>query len=344
MEDNKKSNPNPEGFEALLKQNDIAEQEKNALEKKESLETRIRGNAPQRESGIVRSLRTLQGDVEEGVSKGKTTLVSIVASESHAQAAKNMANNFVATVKSERTKKIATYVLGLLLLGLGGALLYYVLSKENTFVNTDLQESLIFAEQTSSIDTTGRSTAEVRGLFEKEREKASTLIGSIVEIRPTKIISLPENKTEVKTLTTEEFFQAFKLNPPVRLARALEPKFMLGLNTLSQNEPFLIFKITSYEIAFSDMLDWEKNMENDMSGFFRPKSDFLKTSTTSPPSDSGTFKDSVFKNIDSRELKNDAGKTLLIYTFPNKNTLIISTNPITTEEVLNRLTTRKVTR
>lgn len=343
MEENKKSNLNPEGFEALLKQNEIAEQEKKALGNNESLESRIIKNAPKREYGIVRSLRTLQGDVEEGVTRGKTTVVSIVASESRAQATKNMARDVLSTIKSEQTKKIGAYILGLVLLGSSGVALYYTLSKKNAVVNIAREETFVFSEQTSSIDTTGRSSAEIRKLFEEEREKVSASVGSIVEIRLTKTIPLLENKTETKDLTTEEFFRSLKLNPPPRLARSLEQKFMLGLNVLSKNEPFLLFKITSYEIAFSDMLDWEKNIENDMTGFFRPKEDFTKTATTSPPFDSGLFKDAIFKNTDTRELKNDAGKNLLIYAFPNKETLIISTNPVTIEEVINRLTTRKVT-
>ncbi len=339
MEENKKINP--EGFEALLKQNEIAEQEKKVLGKNESIESRIIKNAPKRGSGTVRSFRTLQGDVEEGVNHGKTTIVSMMASESRAQSVKNMADDIFLTVKSERTKKIAAYILGLVLLGSGGSALYYVLSKEDAVVKIADQESFIFAEETYSIDITGRSSAENRALFEKERQKLSASLGSMVEIRLTRTISLPENKTEVKILTTEEFFQSFKLKPPPRLLRSFQPNFMLGFNVLSKNEPFLLLKTTSYEIAFSDMLDWEK----DVSGFFRPKRDFVKIgTTTAPSSDSLIFKDAIYKNIDTRELKNEAGKTLLIYAFPNQETLVISTNPVTIGEVIDRLTTRKVVR
>lgn len=343
MEENKKINT--EGFEVLLKQNEIAEQEKKALGKDESLESRIIKNAPKRESLIVRSLRTLQGDVEEGVSRGKTTVVSVATAESHARKAKVIASDFASSIKSEQTKKIASYILGIILVISGSGGLYYVyLTKQNPVVKIEREDSLIFAEQIIQINTANISSNEILKMFDKERQKTYSTIGSIVEIRPVKIISLPENKTETKILNSEDFFQAFMLKPPPRLIRSLEPKFMLGINILSRNEPFLIFKITSYEIAFSEMLEWEKNMENDMTGLFFAKEKSAKIAATSSPSEPIVFKDIIFKNTDARELKNDDGKTLLIYAFPNKETLIISTNTITIETVINRLTTRKVVR
>ena len=343
MEENKKMNP--EGFEALLKQNEIAEAQKKALGKDESLESRIIKNAPKRESLIVRSLRTLQGDVEEGISRGKTTVVSVATAESHARKAKVIASDFVSSVKSEQTKKIASYVLGLILLISGSGGLYYVyMTKQNPTVKIEREESLIFTEQTIQLDIANISSNEILKIFDKESQKTYPLIGAIVEISPVKKTSLPENKTETKILNAEDFFKSFGLKPPARLIRSLESKFMLGINILSRNEPFLIFKITSYEIAFSDMIEWEKNMESDMAGFFFTKKDSAKIAATSSPSEPIVFKDIVFKNTDARELKNDNGKTLLIYAFPNKETLIISTNIITIETVINRLTTRKVVR
>jgi|SRR3989344_3105981 len=343
MEENEKK-PSEGGFETLLKQNEIAEAEKKALGKNESLESRIIKNAPKRESGVVRSLRTLQGDVEEGVSKGKTTVVSVATAESYARKTKTIAGDIVSSIKSEKTKKIASYILlFILLVGGSGGLYYAYLIKQNAPVKIEREEPLVFAEQILPIDTTNLSSNEIKNIFEEELSKISAPIGSIVEIRPIKTIPLPENKTERKTLTTGEFFQSFKLNPPPRLIRSFEPKFMLGVQVSGKNQPFLLFKTTSYEIAFSDMLEWEKNIEKDTDWLFQTRNDSIKNSTSSPSSKVLIFKDVVFKNIDVRELKNEDGETLLIYAFPTKNILIISNNPKTLEEVSGRLTTRRVT-
>ena len=101
---------------------------------------------------------------------------------------------------------------------------------------------------------------------------------------------------------------------PSALKRAFEKEYMLGVYSFEANEPFIILKTKDFPSSYSGMLKWEENMVSDIGRLF------------SVPEGTAGFVDEAFRNKDLRVLKNDNKKTVLLYSFIDKNTLIITAN------------------
>ncbi len=335
------------GFDALLHQNEIADAEKKAEQKIESIEERIKKQAPPRVAGAVRNIRTYRSDVEEGITRGDTTLVSMAAArgQNAPQAPGGGLSVILSNENVARAKKISTLVLGAALLLGGIGTVSYVLwqSTQNTVSPQNRPESLIFVEQVTPIDGT-RTSKALREAVIAERTTRDDKLGSMTQLWFTKQVPVDE-KIQTEELTTEEFFKALALGAPARFVRALAPQFLFGIHTFDGNQPFMIFKVTSYESAFAGLLEWERTIGKDLGSLMRNESDFLiTTATTSPLFVARTFEDNVYRNTDIRAFKSTAGKILLLYSFPARDTVIITTNVQTLGEIMNRLATRRVVR
>jgi len=127
-----------------------------------------------------------------------------------------------------------------------------------------------------------------------------------------------ENKA---LLETSRFFNNLETSIPSAFLRNLDREFMLGTY---QNKGFLILKTKSYELAFSGMLEWEKNMADDLLPILSGRKV------------TGSWEDRVVKNRDARVLKEDSGNLALIYAFLNRNTLLIAPDETIFSEALSR--------
>lgn len=168
------------------------------------------------------------------------------------------------------------------------------------------REPLFVAEHVVPVSFTGSTD-----------EFIQTFTSSIAEVGPRTIaIELTEvhdNKTEI--LTTEAFLRAFKMGVPDTLLKALDPTFMLGAIVTTQAEPFLIIRTYNFDVLFAGMLAWENTLAHDLAPFFG----------ISTPSDTH-FKDAVRNNSSTRILFDEVGNEVLLYSFVNQNTVIITTS------------------
>lgn len=336
----------PEGFSALLNQNQIAEAQKKAETKIESLENRIRKEAPIRPSTVVKTIRTYKGDVEEGIARGNTTMVSIASAQARAQGMGKGTNVIVSTLIGQGAKKVILYFLGFLLLvfGAGGVYYIYMLQKNSSIVTIPPESSLIFIEKTKQIDTTGKSGDVFRKELLAMRDDTTTALGSIIGALPTKKVTDEEGVVTTVEVPTDEFFKLIKSGAPGRLIRSLSSRFLFGVHVFDGNQSFVLFEVTSYETAFAGMLEWEKVMEKDLGGLIRPDNDFKVTGTSTEALSVRTFEDIVYKNTDARALKDKEGKILIVYSFPTQDSLIVTTNTKTLGEIIDRLTSRRIVR
>ncbi len=168
------------------------------------------------------------------------------------------------------------------------------------------REPLFVAEHVLSVSFTGSTD-----------EFIQTFTSSIAEVGPRTIAIEPtevhDNKTEI--LTAEAFLRAFKMGVPNTLLKALDPTFMLGAIVTTQSEPFLIIRTYNFDVLFAGMLAWENTLAHDLAPFFG----------ISTPSDTH-FKDAVRNNSSTRILFDEAGNEVLLYSFVNQNTVIITTS------------------
>jgi len=141
-----------------------------------------------------------------------------------------------------------------------------------------------------------------------------------------------------KTLvTTNQFLELLDARVSGTLLRFLEPDFTFGFHSTIQNSPFLIFKTRSFEDSFPEMIKWEKTILEDLGPIFIE--DNLVFSQDTLRKNSYQFKDIIVKNKDVRAILDGGGKILFAYSFPNSETLVITTNKITLQEIFDRLST-----
>ena len=99
--------------------------------------------------------------------------------------------------------------------------------------------------------------------------------------------------------------------------------------------PFLILTNRFYDGAFLGMLEWERFILNDLAPLFLIRSTQREQS----------FEDAVIKNIDVRFLRNTKGEVILLYSFIDRQTIVITTDADTFAEVVERIRTpRPITR
>jgi len=101
-------------------------------------------------------------------------------------------------------------------------------------------------------------------------------------------------------------------------------------------------KVTDYQNGFAGMLSWEKELERDLSEIFikpvEKKVDVTSTTTSSSElTQKEKFVDLIIKNRDVRALVDQENKIKMMYSFPDPNTIIITNNERTLQEVTRRL-------
>ncbi|MBP9760075.1 MAG: hypothetical protein KBD24_01770 [Candidatus Pacebacteria bacterium] len=178
---------------------------------------------------------------------------------------------------------------------------------------------------------------------------------SVVQVVISEKILLPISKKEEDVpFTPAKLFAQEDTKMPQTLASSLENEFMLGFHQGTVAEPFIIMETNYFEGAFSGMLEWERDMPNDLNPLFptkhtttTPAPDSTKTQTaTYTTGDSSNnsstvskFEDITVSNTPARALRNDAGEMVLVWSMPD-NRIIISTNTDTLKEVYDRLQAR----
>jgi hypothetical protein len=271
-------------------------------------------------------IRTLKADSEALIKSGITTVISSAAAAARRRAREGSYLHDEAT--SPRWLRILG-IIGVLLLLVGGGLLMYVSLKPTNTIVPITASRPIDATRTISIDITRKNDLSLRTLFLKQVGDLEGKLGSVVAVDFSK-------DTSKTAITTREFFTTFNFRAPDAFTRALDPAYMLGVHIFDGNQPFLIFKTDYFEQAFAGMLAWEPTLAEDVGTLLRSKNDFLNGSTTEV-SFLSQFSDEVIKNHDARVLRNNKGDVLLLYTFPDRGTLLITTSSKSMSELIDRL-------
>jgi len=136
-----------------------------------------------------------------------------------------------------------------------------------------------------------------------------------------------------------EVITSLPINMPSLLARTIKNDSSLGLvHARKEIRPFFVLHVGSYDSAFAGMLRWEKTIQKDLAILY-PKYTYTTepNNTTTPTNIKISFKDEIVSNHDTRILRDQAGNSILLYGFWNKNILIIARNPVVFAEIISRL-------
>lgn len=207
-----------------------------------------------------------------------------------------------------------------LITGIAFGAYYFLFKKEPPIEAPSIKppESIIFSEQKETIQLKSEQKKELIDSIRKTHETPIAL-NTILTTS-----FLLENSKEYTT--SRRFFEILGIAPPSNLTQALDDNFTFGVYYFKKNNPFLILKIHSLDLALSGALSWEKNMANSLK-------DVLPISIP----ENQNFRDKTISNRDARILYDANNNPVLIYALSNQQYLIISTDLDTFNEVIRRL-------
>jgi hypothetical protein len=317
-------------------------------------------------SVVIKSLRTFQGDAAEIIKNQNESVLTIALAE------KKKVDQEIKTAppaNPELKKKvliIATSV-ALVVLGVGAIIVFYNLQKRAPAVaELPPQEKAILEYSkiiSLNVSTTTRDKL-VEVLVGKKRE---------ADLRSDEIanVSLIKDTSWGQTnITASDFFTLLKTKAPSYVLRSFGESFMFGFYNTQENETFILIKLSSFENAFDGMLKWEANLNDDLGPLFTKRAPIapvppppLQTSTTTSKAGSSStptikipqvlnfdtpdaigFIDETVKNKDARILKNSRGDTILLYSFLDKETLLITSSEAVLEKMIEKINSQKIIR
>lgn len=254
----------------------------------------------------IPALRTLKTDTAEFVEKGGVSLVDIATEEAKRSGLKY----------GERTNKfpfrkiilIAIMIVVVIGIGLGG---YWFFTKNQQ----EKQSTQLLAQPILAAD----DQIEVSVDLENPQKFLNNLQNALrSQIRPNHLLNV------FVALDSREFLKTIGTNPPPEFPYSLDSKFMLAKFYLTKDWPVLVFKIRDYDSAFAGIIKWERTIGQDLEEIF-----FLSPT-------SGDFQDKVIQNHDARILNDKDGNSVLIYSFINRNYLVLTTNEEPLKEIFRR--------
>lgn len=314
-----------------------------------SVGTMPQGAAPQQPA--AKRIRTYKSDVAMLMRGEKTSLVDIALAgaqkkrtETEHHADTNSAHAALlarpdTTSTPGRGKRLLIIGIGFLLLCAGAAALVgafvFLTKKEPTMVNNITVTPLVFSDNAREIDLTRANRQTTITALNQEVARVALSLGALEHLYITEGLG-----TDKKIIPTTRLFEVLRASPGASLVRSLQPTFMFGAHVFDGNQPFLIFKSTFFENTFAGMLAWEPDMLLDLGPIFI---DTKETSTTSAQSLRAAaargFEDAVVQNKDARVVRDIRGNIIFLYTFPDRETLVLTTNEQTLKELLYRMTT-----
>jgi len=310
---------------------------------------------------VIKNLRTYQGDVAEAIKNQNASVLTITLAEKKKRDKEEIEKP---KQKDPETKKGFWSVLIsllLIILGVGTVVGFYYLQKQIPVAQIQTpgsapEETIIRYNTQKSISVDGATREEFVSVINGERLKGETKPNEIT------YIFLNKNKQAgIQTVSTKELFAILNTKIPGATLRSFGDQFMFGFFQDERTEPFLLIRISSYQNAFDGMLKWEETMNGDVGALFLPVSvpgeisaqNSESTSTHSivtPLPQLSTFQinknfeDETLRNKDARVLKNSNGDILMLYSFLDKETLLITSNENTLKEMLNKLISQKLIR
>ena len=301
------------------------------------------------ESPVVPNLQTYQSDIQSVVAGGNMSVVSIAAAEAARRSKTGRAAPEQKVSQQEVVKRSLKKVLMLLagvvvVLGAVGTVAYVMLLPHSVGLLNAQKTPFIQVDGTSlvSVDPNA-SSGQAISILQKTRATTNISSGLVEQLLITVATSTGASP---EVMPADEFLSTVAPNAPSALLRTLTPEFLFGIHAVIENQPFLLFHVDSYEQAFSAMLQWEGTLVHDLSPLLVPTTQKTSQSVTQATGTqqllSTPFIDAVIANHDTRVAQDSTGSILLLWTFLDRNTLLITTNDATLREVISRQQTAPV--
>lgn len=304
-----------------------------------SIESSVR--PPETKTILKQSIvRTLKTDTEEAINLERMSSASMALAE---QKKKQRYPQVEQPADAPKSRKLLLLIISFLFVFVGIGAFNFNYIKEKIAATPEIKPeiiTLIISEKNAEFnldELDGKNLSVSLSKIIKENEIEPK---SVENIHITKNIASSEKEKSVKKpLTSKEFLFLITSKTPDALIRSLKPDYMLGVHSLNGNQPFIILKTESYENAFAGMLAWEKNLGKDLESLFSINSGIAShaSGTEQIFVNKKEFEDILVKNKDARALRDFDGVIVLIYSIPDKETILIANNAETLTELFDRV-------
>ncbi len=298
--------------------------------------------APQN-SDAVRPLETYQSDVEKYIRDQNISTVQVAAAEQKRR--QDTAQPIEVAPRAPHGKSVALQVAAvvagiLFIVGAGSAFVYSYVKSQPLPQKQNPTAPFITVDSTMDIAlTSGDSRDIIMQKFVAAEAQTHQSVGLVAQLRP-----WIASSTGTLPIAAQTFLSVLTPNMPPELLRTIQPEFLIGVHSFEANQPFLLFSVDSYQGGYAGMLVWEKTMQRDLSPLFdytptQRVRDEIPTIGTTTQVLLSPFVDTIVENHDTRAIKNTSGDVLLLWTFLDRSTVLVTTNPNTVHEIISRIKT-----
>ena len=274
---------------------------------------------------LQKPIRTYEGDIAEALARKNTSVAKITIAENKKETGEERITN---APQKKKGNNFIMLILSLVFISAGIGIVYYLylqspLALPPVSENPIKISNIINADIQKNISVDNLSTNEIINKINTTLIKENTNPNSITELLITK------NVENVKTnINGNEFIALLDTEAPDIFTRSIDKSWMLGINNdNSQNTPFIILTSDFFQNTYAGMLQWEKTMPSELSFLLNYNEKIIN----------GRFYDRTVLNRDVREFINENAELLLLYSFINKDTLIITTSETTLKILIEKI-------
>jgi|GEM_PF-641085 len=304
------------------------------------------------------ALHTYSSDFTNRVDSRGATAFSVLAAQQDAGVQQTPQ---LAVRKETPAKALLAIGTGVLLLILAGGGIFatyqFVTTMQNTPIAALTVPSIVFADEYRQLEGTGSSL--LSGL-------ASASNGALVQGNVLVTYILTSTAAEDESIITtpaggDAFIRALKIPAPDILLRNIAEESSVGvIRSGEETKAFFALRVDSYERTYAGMLTWEPLMTRDLEVLYplypaeeisRPDVVIATTTASSTPIATSTpvfsapvqasartrFEDTIVANHDVRVLRDTNGRSLILYGYADKRTLLIVRDEAAFEALLARL-------
>jgi hypothetical protein len=283
----------------------------------------VQKSIPQDQGNPVRIIKTYRSDAAEAV---KTQRVSVAKMTIAEDTRRRSRGEEIGGTKPK--KKVGLLITIVIFISFGAAAIpavNYILNLKKQAVSISLDKTIIpFDHQDNLVlnnATRNEFVTAVNGL------STQIPVPSTIEyIKVLEKIKDVEGNTITRQIAPNIFAGLIGPNMPSALARSFDSAYMYGIENSVSPKPFILLKTSSYDQAFANMLNWETKMIGDLTPILH-----LDASLNGQ-----SFIDRVLVNKDIRAITAPDGTLIFLYGFLDNQTLVITTNAQTFQDINGR--------
>jgi hypothetical protein len=268
---------------------------------------------------IMRVMKTFRSDAVEATKTKQMSVAKIAIAESEQRQARGE------DIETQPRRKSGLGLLIAIILIIIGVVsipvVLYILKQKTIEVPVNIEKTTIPFDHQDTLTLNNATRDDFTNALDEIQTKISAASG-IGYIKVLENIQDVDKNTITQDVEPYVFAGLIGPNMPSALARSFD-SYMFGTDN---SKSFVIFKTSSYQQTFANMLKWETKMIIDLNPALNLSTDVL----------GHTFTDQVVINKDVRAVTTLDGTIVFLYGFLDNQTLVITTSPQTFQDINSR--------